>query len=111
MSYSSGEHYEVYDERNLTARKQHTCAACGESIEAGHRYTKVFTLYDGNARSIKRCARCQTLHLHLRDLDPYEELWPDEQLNCGSSYEDEWCEPPPDEIAALAFALPGEVKL
>lgn len=35
----------------------------------------------------------------------------DRELRCGHSYEDVHGKPPPPEIAALAFALPGEVDL
>lgn len=97
---------DVYDERSVTACVTHRCSACWERIDPGHRYTRVGIVFDGYAWTIKRCLRCQTLHEHLRQIADGDE-WPDDQLNCGDSYEDLFG-PPPAAIAALAFALPGE---
>jgi hypothetical protein len=36
-------------------------------------------------------------------------MWPEENLGCGLKYEEEWGELP-DEIAAMAFALPSDVE-
>jgi len=70
----------------------------------------VSRVFDGTADTVKRCERCEAIHAHLVDLCLYDgERWPDEQLNCGKSYEDEWGECP-EEIQALAFALPGEIE-
>lgn len=112
MSHSVDDYYDVYDETWRKARKEHTCDACDEPIPAKTDYVRVFILFDGTKHSLKRCARCQAIHLHLRKrgLDhKYDHLWPDEWLNCGESYRDHWGENPPPEIAKLAFALPGEV--
>ncbi|TFG38795.1 MAG: hypothetical protein E4H44_03290 [Candidatus Aminicenantes bacterium] len=108
MSHSVDETYVIYDETWRKARKQHRCDACNEPISVGHQYARVFILFDGEKSNRKRCARCQRIHEHLRTVDKYGDTWPDENLACGQSYEDEWGECPP-EIAALAFALPGEV--
>lgn len=111
MSYVAEESYDVYDERWITARKPHTCCACKETIPAGGVYAKISIVFDRGAESIKRCARCQKIHLHLRGKgDKWTQLWPDERLDCGEEYREHWGEDPPEEIAALAFALPGEVK-
>ena len=101
--------YEVYDEQRVTARKAHQCSACSETIRPGDRYVRVKMVFDGSAETIKRCARCQSIHEHLRDTAPgCGDVWPDEKLDCGDSYEDVFGEPPPDEIAALAFWRPGD---
>jgi hypothetical protein len=97
---------DVYAETVRRARKPHSCAACRETIATGHRYTDVRIIFEGRVDTIKRCLRCQAIHEHLRDLGDGES-WPEERLDCGQSYESEWGECP-DEIAALAFALPGE---
>jgi hypothetical protein len=107
MSHHYDETYEVYNERERKARKTHECAACKELIPAGAAYTVVFILFDGDPESLKRCARCQTIHEHLRDLGDSEQ-WPDERLNCGEEYKQHWGVEPPPEIARLAFLLPGE---
>lgn len=114
MSYSCDEVYRVYRENIRKAIKTHRCDACKEEIPRGSEYANVGIVCSEGAETIKRCARCQALHLHLRDncakSDGFETMWPDERLNCGETYEDEWGEVP-NEIAALAFALPGEVPL
>lgn len=108
MSYTADETYDVYHERVVQARVAHTCAACREQIFAGQMYTKVSMVFDGRASSVKRCARCQKIHLHLREMGADCDAWPDERLGCGQKYEDEWGQPPPDSVAAAAFLLPGE---
>src|SRR3990172_6696784 len=109
MSYESDEHYAVYDEKFPAARKVHICDACNDPIRIGDTYTRVGIVYNGSGESVKRCMRCQRIHEHLRGLAPGE-TWPRERLNCGADYEDEWGREPPEEIQALAFALPGEIK-
>jgi len=106
MSYTCDEYYAVYNEKVRTANKEHNCSACLEKIHKGDCYTYVSIVFDGTAWSVKRCARCQAIHEHLRALGT--DSWPKERLDCGQSYEDEWGECPP-EIEKLAFALPGEV--
>ena len=111
MSHEVDELYDVYHEEQRRARKLHRCIACPEPIPVGVKYTRVFVLFDGVKGNFKRCARCQAIHLHLRERCRKErpDYWPAEDLNCGETYEDEWG-PCPPEIAALAFALPGEVS-
>jgi hypothetical protein len=101
MSHYCEEAYTVYNETVRKARKEHTCSACRFPILPGNYYASVFIVFEGEAESLKRCGSCQKTHLHLRQLDP--EMWPDEKLNCGKAYEDEWGEEPPDEIAELPF--------
>jgi len=107
--YTAEESYDVYRERAVRARVEHRCAACREPIAAGATYYRVAMVYDGTADSIARCARCQTIHKHLRaERDERSDQWPDERLNCGDTYAEVFGREPPDEIAALAFALPGD---
>lgn len=112
MSHSCDDEYDVYKETPRRARKEHRCHACGAGIRPGHKYMVVATVYDGSATTIKRCGRCQRTHEHLRELcrSLDYELWPDERLNCGLDYEDEWCEPPPAEIAALPMLTDDEAS-
>lgn len=97
-----------------TARKDHRCSACGElSIRRGDRYELATQLFDGEWLRDKRCARCRAIYDHLlermrREGDPGE--FPDWVLGCGDDYRERWNEDPPPEIAALAFALAGEVQ-
>lgn len=107
MSHSVDEYYSVYRETEHKARKAHVCCACDEAIPPGAKYTDVFLVFDGDIDSLKRCARCQAIHEHLRNLDPGE-MWPAERLDCGEEYRQHWGHEPPLEIARLAFLLPGE---
>lgn len=107
--YDSDETYAVYDEQCPVARKEHTCSACGELIAKRQRYYRIAMVFDGSASAVKRCVRCQRIHEHLRSLAVGGE-WPSETLNCGTYYEAEHGGSPPNKIAALAFALPGETR-
>lgn len=107
--YCDGDLADVYIRTWRTARKAHKCSACAEQIRPRDRYTHTAIVGDGTAWTVKRCARCEAIHAHLRERanQSYGE-WPSDELDCGESYEDVFCEDPPPEIAALAFALPGE---
>jgi hypothetical protein len=112
VSYYAEDTCDVYDERRITARKDHECDACDATIAKGLTYWRIGILFDGRWEAVKRCERCQAVHVHLRvmsELHTEGELWPDERLNCGMVYEDEWG-PMPDEAAALAFMGPGDVQ-
>lgn len=113
-----GEYCSVYAESERVARKATKCSACDAPIVAGEKYSYTFIVFDGEKSQIRRCARCQVIHKHLRELCRKEEeegdgveRYTDEELKCGDDYHAVWGKEPPPEIAALAFALPGEVKL
>ncbi len=108
MSHSVDEHYSVYSETRRRARKPHTCAACNETISPGRTYHVIFIAFDGDIETLKRCERCQVIHLHLRKLGAGEDMWPAERLDCGEEYKEHWGKEPPPWLAALAFSLPGE---
>jgi RNase P subunit RPR2 len=109
--YGDGESVDVCDNTEPTARKRHTCHACGEAITPGRKYARVAFLYDGSWHVTKRCERCQVIFEHLskriRAAGDSEEYC-DPSLNCGHEYEERWRDPPPDHIAALAFWRPGD---
>lgn len=109
MSYHADESYDVYHEIRVFASKPHECDAvmCDQPIRKGDPYWRIQIVYDGRAETIKRCIRCQVIHEHLRGLGGGES-WPDERLNCGQDYRDEWGRDPPADIQALAFWRPGE---
>jgi hypothetical protein len=115
------EPYSVYNEHQRRARKDHRCSACqAVVIRRGDLYKDIRTVFEGEAETIKRCARCEALYQHLKGLgqrtvtradgSTYQvtHFVPAEKLDCGNSYQDEWERDPPPEIAALAFWLPGE---
>ncbi len=108
--HTADETYAVYDEKCPVARKEHTCDACGEIIAQRQRYYRIGMVFDDIASTVKRCVRCQRIHEHLRDEARGSGEWPDEDLGCGHDYEDTHGRAPPDAVAALAFALPGETQ-
>lgn len=105
-----GEYSDVWNEYTRKARKKHTCMACDETIRPGHSYHRVDSLYDGVWDHWIHCLRCwaifEALFERARDDAGFGAICIDPSLNCG----EEWKNPPP-EIAALAFALPGEIAL
>jgi hypothetical protein len=107
MSQYCEERYEVYAENRTTARKAHECDACDGAIAPGDIYYRVRWVYDGSADGVKRCARCQFIHEHLRKLGDGD-MWPAEKLDCGEEYEQHWGVKPPAAIAELAFWRPGD---
>jgi hypothetical protein len=109
--YGDGDYCSVWEDRWVTARKEHVCFACAEAIVKGQRYHVTFSVYDGRADTTKRCARCQAIFEHLSGRMKEhgdEEEFCDAELKCGHEYEERWNEPPPEHIAALAFWLPGD---
>ena len=107
MSHSCEETYDVYRETVRRARKQHECDACRAPIRPGDYYCAVSVVHDNVAETVKRCGACQRTHEHLRVLCSErsswdrENFWPDERLNCGLEYDEEWGSEPPNEIASL----------
>lgn len=110
LDYDEGEYPAIWRESEPMARKGHRCDACGETITPGQRYSSTFYVYDGAAQTIKRCARCETIYRHLLAVRGEWEII-DAELSCGHEYVSHRGVEPPPEIAALAFALPGEVSL
>lgn len=110
MSYYVEDYYEVYNEKTVRARVEHICDACTEKISIGHLYTRIGIIFEKVAETIKRCLRCQTIHVHIRGLDTGGDSWPDEKLNCGENYKDHWGVDPPEEIQDLAFVTPDEAQ-
>lgn len=108
MSHYADEQYDVYHEVRVFAVQAHECDAvmCDQPIRKGDAYWRIHVVYDGRAETIKRCVRCQTIHEHLRGLG--DDMWPDERLNCGQDYREEWGTDPPADIQALAFWRAGE---
>lgn len=104
-----GNYYQAYVEEEVLAAETHPCSACGEKIAYGMPYTLVVIVSDeDDPETLRRCQRCQKIHLHLREVCRDREMWPDERLACGQEYKEHWGTEPPPEIAALAFARPGD---
>lgn len=104
-----GNYYSAYVEETVLAAETHPCDACDEKIVYGTRYTLIVIVADEDEpETLRRCERCQKIHKHLRALGADKEMWPDEHLSCGETYKEHWGTEPPPEIAALAFARPGD---
>lgn len=101
MSYEVEDYYEVYDVTIRRARKDHACDACDATIRRGDLYAHVGMVFSGRGESLKRCARCELLHRHLRDVLP-SGMWPAERLDCGISWEEEHDGPQPAEFAFMS---------
>ena len=97
----------MYEETEPVARKQHTCDACGETIKPKQRYLRIFGVWEGEAQTIKHCWRCHQLAEALFDAG-VESI--DLELNCGETWDQAFGAPPPDDVAALAFALPEDFQ-
>lgn len=100
---------DVYDSRDVVARKDHACMACHETIASGHTYRKTDSLYDGSWEHWKHCLRCWAIFDAIQDAmrDAYGPIAIEPGLDCGERWEDNFG-PPPPEVEALAFALPGD---
>lgn len=94
---------EVWNEREITARVVHKCHACDEPIQPGHAYRRTATLVDRSWMTFQHCFRCATIIDALRPRLGSAFGTDTLALDCGEVWED-----PPEAIAALAFALPGE---
>jgi hypothetical protein len=109
VSHNIDETYSFYEEKYPRARLAHECDACGDAIAPGHIYARVSWHFDGKTESVKRCLRCQKLHLHLRGLG-CGETWPAERLDCGEEYEEHWGGEAPPEIQQLAFVTGADLQ-
>jgi hypothetical protein len=105
---------DVETESYHKARKEHVCCACGETIRKGDRYRKTFVVFEGDVDTYKHCLRCATLmdaiSKRIRDGERnYEEAvaW---ELDCGHTWQENFDEEPPEEIARLAFLTPDEMQ-
>lgn len=112
MSYDIDGYLDIYRERIRRARRKHRCDACKLPIHPGERYCSVFLVWKEEAivDSVKRCGRCETIYRHLADLGRDWDRAPDERLHCGEDYEDEWGQPPPEQIQAVIFATSDEAS-
>jgi len=109
--FGDGDTVTVWRDSWHRARKEHKCRACHEPIAVGHRYHLTFYIFEGDAHTVKRCERCQTIFEHLSGRISAEgdsEEFCDEELNCGHTYRERWEEEAPPWLAALAFWRPGD---
>mgnify|MGYP001559210273 CR=1 FL=1 len=110
MCEEADESWDVFDERRVRARKQHTCVACTDPIEPGHVYFKTFTVFEGLVGGWKHCVRCNIMYRRLLTELPFS-AWVDEKLNCGTSWNSAMGQDPPEDVARLAFVTAAEAQL
>ena len=114
MSHSVDDYYQTYQVRLRRSRTKRACMACGETIRVGDRYANVFIVEeDGDTDTVVRCLRCQEIHRAVRRAwrsQGVHDMWPDERLNCGETWEDEHDGAPPPDVARLAFLTADEAQ-
>ncbi len=86
--------------------------ACDEKVSPGQHYHRLDSLFDGTWDHWKHCLRCwamlRAIEEKMREQGEYSVAL-DPCLDCGESWADNFGDPPSD-VAALAFALPGEIS-
>lgn len=106
MSHAD-EYHDASQVRIPCSRGKVRCSVCRESIPAGIHYVRHWSIYDGNHSNTAHCARCWAI---------WEAIVAESDgpvcvdLDCGESWEDVFGTVP-EHVAALAFALSGEVKV
>ena len=53
------------DEKEYVARKSHVCSECGNTIEIGEKYTRIWGIWDGNMLVFKQCEFCRKIYCIL----------------------------------------------
>ena len=64
-----GDYATPYCQRYYTARKEHICCECGETINPGDKYEQVNGCWDGDWFTFKTCSVCRRIR--------------DDLFNCG----------------------------
>lgn len=52
---------EVWQERKVTARKDHRCSCCGGRIKSGEVYVRHFSVFEGDVSAEKACGACEEM--------------------------------------------------
>ena len=56
-----GEYPEFYTDKVVTAKKQHKCYECGETISIGDKYQRCSGKWDGEVLTYKTCLGCMRI--------------------------------------------------
>jgi hypothetical protein len=81
----------VLHDEERTARKEHRCKECRETISPGEKYTHEATVFDGRMESIKTCIGCRRIRdEHFPNGFVYGEMRQDFYECCGYDYLNEW---------------------
>lgn len=109
---SDGDYPAVDTERTVVARKSHECCACKGTIRSGDRYIRRFIMWEGSPVVYIHCLRCRRMLAILsrehfrRNTDTVPAI----KLDCGHTWEEVFDEPPPPEVARLAFMTSDEIQ-
>lgn len=98
---------DITNHEHRTARKEHVCEGCGETIRKGDTYHHTSALFDGHWSTWKHCERCNAM-MQALFAEADDPIAIDPGLNCGETWESIGYGAPPEHVAALAFWLPGE---
>lgn len=111
MSQGEAEYFwKVYDRQIRRSRKRRQCCACEETISIGHRYVHIYAVGEEGVETYDRCLRCDAIFQAVSAKADRSEAIAD-RLDCGHTWEERFENPPPPEIARLAFILPEEAQL
>lgn len=86
MCFVYDEYAELYREKKIKAKKEHLCTECNKTIFKNETYQYVFTIFQGDATSIKVCSICQDKRQKIHDIE----------INHGCSESESW--PPLGEL-------------
>jgi len=75
------EYAELYREKDVKAKKEHKCSECYQVIQKNEIYKYIFTVFQGDASTIKICSVCQDKRQKIHDIEishgcKEHEAWP-----------------------------------
>lgn len=56
------EYPELFESKQVTARKDHICCECGVTIQKSTKYQVLSGLWDGDFSTFKQCKRCAVIY-------------------------------------------------
>lgn len=99
---------DAYCEQRRTARKEHICCACKETIRTRDQYVYISGIWEGAPNSFKQCLRCNQLMCLISDEPDNTGVQID--LQCGHAWQDVFSDDPPERVQRLAFMTRDEAQ-
>lgn len=65
MCFDSEGYSDLWQESYHKARKTHKCTECWGEIKIGEEYKRIFSVFEGDASTIKECRKCQLVREHI----------------------------------------------
>ena len=77
LSADHGDHASVFNERTVTARKDHRCSECGDVIPKGTKHEHVTGCWEGRWERFRTCLLCVEIRDHFSCGEGwiYGEVW------------------------------------